>query len=242
MSYAGNLQQGKIYVEKGLSFAIKSNNVFNMGLSELHHGWYCLIKGDGKHTIRHSKNSIVYFDKGNWPWLLAGSWSSLGYGYYLIGEFETAREHIKTGWDIHRSTPVSWFLSVYPCFLSFVHHDTGNFIEAQSCAEEALELSQKNSENHSEGLSRISLGRILGKMSASKRTEAEEYILLGIKILKEHKLLPWLSQGYFFLGELYANIDQKHKAFENLNKAMAMCQEMGIDYWPDKIQEVLDRL
>ena len=32
------------------------------------------------------------------------------------------------------------------------------------------------------------------------------------------------------------------ESLKNLNKALSMCQEMGIEFWPDKIQEVLDRL
>ena len=64
----------------------------------------------------------------------------------------------------------------------------------------------------------------------------------GIKIFEELKLTPALSNGQFFLGELYENTGRKDEALTNLNKALSMCQEMGIEYWPDKIQEVLDRL
>ena len=69
-----------------------------------------------------------------------------------------------------------------------------------------------------------------------------KYIMQGIKILKELNLRPSLSQGYFFLGELYANTGRKDEALRNLNKALSMCQEMGIRYLSEKIQEVLDRL
>jgi tetratricopeptide (TPR) repeat protein len=114
--------------------------------------------------------------------------------------------------------------------------------EAQSCAEEALELSLKVNNRQFEGQSQVLLGRILGKMDGSKREEAEGHIIKGIKILEELKLRPSLSQGYFCLGELYADAGRKNEALINLNKALSMCQEMGIGYWPDKIQEVLGRL
>jgi len=66
--------------------------------------------------------------------------------------------------------------------------------------------------------------------------------MLGIKILKELKLKPILAQGSFYLGELYANTGREDEALKNLNKAMSMCQKMELGFWPDKIQEVLDRL
>lgn len=105
-----------------------------------------------------------------------------------------------------------------------------------------MELSSENKDLYLEGYSRVWFGRILGKNNASKSTEAEKYILQGIKILEELKLQPYISLGYFFLGELYSNTGRKDEALINLNKALSMCQEMGIEYWPDKIQEVLDRL
>jgi serine/threonine protein kinase len=114
--------------------------------------------------------------------------------------------------------------------------------KAQGYAEEAIELSIKNNDRFWEGLSNSSMGRILGRRDASRIVEAEKYALKGISILNELKLRPYLSQSYFFLGELYANAGRKDEALENLNKALTMCHEMGIQYWPDKIQEVLDRL
>lgn len=82
----------------------------------------------------------------------------------------------------------------------------------------------------------------MGKINDLKKEDAEESILKGIRILDELRLKPHLLTGYFVLGELYANAGRREEARENLNKALSMCQEMGIEYWPDKIQEVLDRL
>jgi hypothetical protein len=44
------------------------------------------------------------------------------------------------------------------------------------------------------------------------------------------------------LGELYADTGQKEKALEHLKKAEERFQEMGMDYWLAKTQEVLERL
>jgi len=41
------------------------------------------------------------------------------------------------------------------------------------------------------------------------------------------------------LGELYLNVGQKQKTMENLDKAEVMFQEMGMDYWLERTQEVL---
>ena len=72
--------------------------------------------------------------------------------------------------------------------------------------------------------------------------EAEEYILKGIKMLEELKTQPYLSTGYLWLGELYADMGQREKALENLKKAEEMFKEMGMDYWLSRTHEVLKRV
>jgi len=64
----------------------------------------------------------------------------------------------------------------------------------------------------------------------------------GIRILDELKLKPWTSQGYLYLGELYADMGQREKAMETLKKAEGAFQEMGMDYWLCRTQEVLERV
>ena len=82
----------------------------------------------------------------------------------------------------------------------------------------------------------------MGKADPSQIQKAKNYILSGIKILENLKLKPSYTEGYLFLGELYADSGQKDLALENLKKAEAMFQEMGMDYWLGKTQEVLERL
>ena len=88
----------------------------------------------------------------------------------------------------------------------------------------------------------MGLGRILGRTEKQQISKAEEYILHGMKILDELKMKPWYALGYFYLGELYVNAGQKEKALENLKKAEAMFQKMGMDYWLAETGKVLAEL
>jgi tetratricopeptide (TPR) repeat protein len=93
-----------------------------------------------------------------------------------------------------------------------------------------------------EGFAWIQLGQIFGKAGKSQTEKAEESILKGIKILDELKLKALYAPGYYFLGDLYANSGQEGKALETLKKAEMMFQEMGMDYWLTRTQEVLRSL
>ena len=133
-------------------------------------------------------------------------------------------------------------MSLCYLFLSAIYFDSRELLKAQSCIEEALKLSQKNNEKHYEEYAWIWLGRTLAKADSSQSHKAEEHIMKGIGILDELKIRPWSSQGYLFLGELYADTGQPEKALERLRVAELRFQEMRMDYWLAKTREVLARL
>jgi len=242
LTMTGNFDQAKIALEKGRRFAFEINDFLNLGFSEFFHGYYYFIKGDGNKIIEHFKKSIQYFETANFPFVVGMSYCMLGYGHLLVNDPDTAKFNIEKGYDIQKGTPSTRFLYGYPLLLGMVFHELGEYAKAQGYAEEALDLTKKNGERNREGQSMIFLGRTMHKNDSFLLSRAEECILEGISILEELKMRPFLSQGYFYLGELYADSGRKEEALENLNKAMSMCREMGIDYWPEKIQEVLNRL
>lgn len=61
-------------------------------------------------------------------------------------------------------------------------------------------------------------------------------------MLDELKMKLWSSLGYLYLGEFYASMAQKDKAFETLKKAEAAFQEIGHDYLLRRTQEVLEKV
>ena len=61
-------------------------------------------------------------------------------------------------------------------------------------------------------------------------------------IADELKLRTSYASGYLALGELYALTGQREKALENLQKAEAMFQEMGMEYFLRRTQTELAKL
>jgi tetratricopeptide (TPR) repeat protein len=242
MAALGDFEEGKVQCERGLRFAIESNHLANLGYAEMHYAMLFMLKGDGENLVRHAKNCIRYTEEGKFVSILGPAWLSLGVGYYLLGDLEAARNHIEKGLKIHSDAGLSYLLSYFFVQLSKVHLEAGDLKNAQSCAEKAVELSQKNNEKYQEGRAWALLGRILGRTEPPQSDKAEEYILKGIKILDELKTKPLCSVGYLYLGELYTYTGKREKALENLKKTESMFQEMGMDYWLTRTQEVLARL
>ena len=242
MGYLGNFEDGEAICEKGLRFASKMDNLYTMGFAEVMYGFLFIAKGDGEKAVEHSQKAIRYGEEGQIIPILGMAWGALGWGYYLLGHLESALKHAERAIEIQSDAGIPFLLSLHYWLLGMVHFDSGDLQNAQSCVEEALRLAQNNNEKWVEGSSLALLGRILGRVDISQSHTAEEFILQGMKMLDELKMKPWSSQGYLYLGELYADTGQREKALETLKKAEAEFQEMGTDYWLRRTQSVLERL
>jgi tetratricopeptide (TPR) repeat protein len=234
----GEFTKGEQSCEKALSFAHKINHFYSIGIAELNYGNLFGIKGDGENIVKHFQSCIEYLEKSQAVNYLPIAWSWLGFGYYFLGELETALKFMEKG--LKMQMDIGFPVPLIHWYLTFVHYDLGNLNEAKVHAEKALNLAQTSHQKLIEGVSRIQLGRILGKIEGSQLHKAEEHILQGMKILDELETKPLYTLGYIFLGELYADVGQKEKALENLKKAEVMFQEMGMDYWLARTRKLLE--
>jgi class 3 adenylate cyclase/tetratricopeptide (TPR) repeat protein len=241
ISMLGNFEEGAALFEKGLNFALDIKDIGALAVTEGHYGTMLNFRGDAKNAVTHFQNCIRYCEEGQFVAYSGVSWVNLGWTYCLLGEYETARQHMEKGLKIQIDSGLHIHLCYFYWLLSLVHLESGDLKNAQQRAEEALKLSQKNHEKWDEGLAWILLGRIYGKAEKTQVDRAEEYILQGIKILDELKLKALYAQGYHYLGKLYADTGQQDKALRNLKKAERMFREMGMDYWVAKTQKVLER-
>ncbi|MEE4352867.1 MAG: hypothetical protein V2J25_08360, partial [Desulfatiglans sp.] len=242
MGYLGAFDEGKAFLEKGLSHAKEMNNLIALGFVEMQYGYFCLTKGDWESSKEHFEKSIKYCDEAKIAFLSALSWSGQGYACSMLGDPGTGKRLAEKGLKIHRDSGVEMFLSLAHFLLGGIHIDLGDLKNARSFVQEALRLSQKNNEKSIEGFSWPLFGMISGKTEPLQIDKAEECILKGIEICKELKIKAHYSTGHLYLGQLYLDAGEKDKAVDNLKKAEGMFQEMGMDYWLTKTREVLGRL
>ena len=190
----------------------------------------------------HFQKSIKYNEEAKIGMASALCWSNLGWVCSMLGDSEVGKRYVEKGLEIYRESGIESSLSwIYYC-LGSIYLDLGDLKKAQSHAEEVLRLSQKYGEKFSEGNSWMLLGRIMGKTESPQIDKAEQFILKGMEILQELKIKAIYSSGYLILGELYLEAGEQEKAKNNLVKAEALYQEMGMDYWLARTKEVMQRL
>jgi tetratricopeptide (TPR) repeat protein len=118
----------------------------------------------------------------------------------------------------------------------------GDLDQARAEAELALEFALQNNERQMIGLSRLSLGVAIALKDPTQIESAEQTILQGIGLLEELGLPPFFGTGYMFLGEVYAASGRHKEAREQLKKAEALFEKMGMDFWLGRTREGLAKL
>ena len=238
----GHFDVAEKLFEKGLSFAEEINHRATLGAVQIYYGSVFVFKGDGVRAIRILQKPIKNLEESQTMILLGTAWASLGYAYWLTGDYQAALDLSEKGLKIQTDIGLPFFRSYCHWCCSLSHFGLGNLEEAKIQAEQALRYSLANNEKSIQGMSRIGLGRVLAKTDPGQIEAAEGHIQQGIGLLEELGVQPYSGIGYLWLGEVKAESGRKEEALMNQKKAEAMFQEMGMDYWLGKAREALGRL
>jgi tetratricopeptide (TPR) repeat protein len=243
MGATGRFEEGEALLRKALDFALEINDLLSASLVELEFSALHMIKGDAQETIEHAAKGTDYANRVQvLPFISTGLLIG-GFGHFYQGDRETARAHLEKALVIQRDAAMSQHLSLIYVGLAMVQGDSGQPEEARLSIEQALALSQDNNERSNEILARLQFGKILGESDFGQCERAEEQILLGMEIASQLALRPMSAIGYGALGKLYAQTGEHKKALENLQKAQAMFQEMGMNYyWLARTEKALEKL
>jgi class 3 adenylate cyclase/tetratricopeptide (TPR) repeat protein len=236
----GRFEEGRAVLEKGWENAIQARDKFGEGVVEFWYGALTGWEGDGRATIEHAGRSIKLLEEARATVLVGVAWVILGNGYFMIEEYETAKEHVEKGLKMQNEMGLPYGADTAHICLSWIHYECSDIKKAREHAQEAVKLS-RGLNRYSEAMAYMQLGRALGRNAPTQR-DAEESIRKGMLIAEEIRMKPQIAVGYFYLGELYAGTGESDKALEFFKKAESMFQEMGIEYWLERTRALYKRV
>jgi len=245
LAHLGRFEEARSVLEKGISNAHEFNDWFQIGMGMMYLGLIDFLKGDSAGTIAHAREVVKYYEKGEIAISLGLGWSLLGFGYFLQGEHEIAKEYAEKGLSMQKESGMNLFAAWSDWFLSFILLGIGDLRPARKNCEESLRLAQEVRARHIEGSAFILLGAIAGKEDRSCCEEARSTIQQGLSILEELQLMPSFAIGYLFLGELYADAGRHTEARETLKKTESLYLKMQVSpqsYWLTRIKDTMKKL
>jgi tetratricopeptide (TPR) repeat protein len=238
----GNFKDGFVQCQRSIHNALDVYHLSSLSVAESYYGYCLILKGDVKAGIEHCETGLKYGEEGKDPLSTANASEYLAWAFIHAGELEAARVNLEYALNFFREAGMDLGFSMCLAFLGIIFFENGDVISAENFLQKAVEQSQAYNGKWVYGYSLLWLGKTLARKNRSESNRAAKTIIEGIKVLESVNLKSLLVHGYCFLGELYADVGQREKALENLKIAKNQCLEMGIDYWPDKVREVLEKL
>jgi class 3 adenylate cyclase/tetratricopeptide (TPR) repeat protein len=242
LAWTGNFEKALSHCEKGLKAAAEIDDITTLGMCEGTMGHVLGHKGDLKAAKEYLELGIMHNEKAQYTPSLPYSHSWFGLACALAGDPDTGRKHAEKGLKISSDAGYNWMNSHQYFCLGICCAQSGDYDAARHIFEKGLEISRNNYEKFTEGSLLIWLGRVLGKSQLSENTDAYNSILQGIRVSEELSHRPDRAIGNFFLGEFHADRKQKERATSYLKRALKLFEEMGMQYWPDEAQKVLDTI
>ena len=114
--------------------------------------------------------------------------------------------------------------------------------KARVLIDNALKLAIKENEIDIQGRSLMWKGRIATLLPHQSSQEAESNIIEGLDLFTDLEIKPDIAMGHLFLGEHYAAISEPKKAIFFIGKAMKSFESMGMDYWFNNAQKLVDNI
>lgn len=238
----GNIEMGQNLCRKAVSFACEVKDFFSIGVAEMLYGFSTAWIGRGEKAVKHLQRSIENFEKSQGTLFLPAVWSHIGLGHYFIGNIPKALQYIEKGLKMQIASALPYWLSFHHVGLSIVHMALNDLTKASFHAQEAISYAKKNKERHWEALSLLQLAMVGWKRQEIKINEAEQHIREGIRLVNELEMKPFEMIGYLYLGELFADANEREKALEILKRSEKAFQEMGMDYWLAMTRKISTKL
>jgi tetratricopeptide (TPR) repeat protein len=237
----GEFNKGKAICEEAFQIACKVDHIRSKAQAKFYLGWAFFLLGNGKQSSQHYQECIRYCEEAKYFFVLLFALTGFGHAVCLSGDLKAALDYMDNGLKLHLKLGIQANISYHYYPLSVAYYHLEDWQEALKYINEALKSSRNNQAIHLEGLAKVWKGRILGKIEKMQSEEAEEHILQGVNMLEELNLKPWYSEGYLYLGELYADMNRKDESIKYLNKAKNNFEEMEMDYWLAQTREMLNR-
>jgi tetratricopeptide (TPR) repeat protein len=165
-----------------------------------------------------------------------------GWGHLYQADLDVAHECARKSISLTSELSPAGHFAPSHILSGLVSAERGELPQARHSLEEAMKLASNHNEKHMEGQARMYLGWVLALEDPAKIGAAEQTIMEGLKMVEDLQIKPLQALGHFCLGEAYAIAGQREKALARLQKAQAMCREMGMDYHLVRTEKALEKL
>ena len=239
LAHLGRFDEAMANCVYGLEAAMESGNLITIGLCHYHVGMVQLLKGAWSAASDSFMSCLDGLEPVDFVEIEALAKGGLGVARAYLQDPLKGRTLAEAGLRAFQEAGTRGQVSALQCYVGICCHACGDFAEARLFVNQSLASAMENGESFFKGRALIWLGRILGKLSDDTAPEAIQRIEAGLETLAKLDTKPDVATAHLFLGECYARGRQQAAAKRHLKVAGALFTEMGMDYWIEATEKVM---
>src|SRR5262245_61969958 len=241
LSHLGRFEAALEHAEQALQIAERTNHPHTLVEAHASLGGVSLERGDLHAAQRVFERGIGLLRQGSARDM--NLLSGLGYVYALSGRLSEAipllEETVRS--EVSISAMASG-LAVRMSRLAEAYLWAGRAEEAVSYARSAVELSTKHHERANEATALRVLAEIIALGASRDATGAAQHYADSLALAHELGMRPLVAHCHMGLGKLYRRMAMRHRAMEHLKTARGGYREMDMQFWPEQVEDEIQKL
>ena len=197
--------------------------------------YHFYVEEDFAQTFKYLEDALSISEEVNDKVSLLLARFFLGHTHAWCCDFEKAYHNLKKALDLNVAANSLWGVSNLKSYISREYYFfQGKIDMAYQFSHEAIQLADKSSDIYSQSQVYISHGQIC--MGKRLLEEAKASIFKGLELAERNNLFSWIGVSYFYLGEIYLEVEEYQKAVDHYDKARLIFENNRL--WPS-FQNVL---
>jgi class 3 adenylate cyclase/tetratricopeptide (TPR) repeat protein len=190
----------------------------------------CMVEEDFSKAFKHLKDALRISQQINDKFSLAAANYWMGFAHACCCEFEKALHHMQKTLQINVEANTLWAISAFKSMISVQIYDRQGKNElAYKITDEAIQIAEESGDIFSKSIAYASHG--ISCYGKGLLEEAEEHLLKGIDLCERGNIFLWSSIAYYYLGEMYCEIQKYQESLKYYNKAISLFEQMKYSHW-----------
>jgi len=240
LSNLGRFEEAQHKLQEGLEIAAQTDNIFTKVICNSYLARSLNLQGRWQEAKDCYLVALDHLKKATLPSIEAWVKSGLGVAEAYLGDPTYGEKLVKEARSGLKAANTEWQRAIIFYCQGLCAYEAGQMKKAHALMDNALRLAIKENEIDIQGRALMWKGRIAAQLPNLSSQETESNITEGLALFTDLEIKPDVAMGLLFLGEHHAAISEPKQALVYLGKAKKSFASMGMDYWVNTAQKLVD--
>ena len=239
LAFQGRFDEAYAECEKGLDLAARYGNKTTLGLADYYYGHVAAIRGDADRAVEFSLKAAPVLEEVKFRLPVTMCLTNLGLGLAMRGQTDEASARVRQALETHLETGLTWNRSFILIVSAFCLYLQGNRNTARDELARARDFAREAHEKIFEGAALIWMAWLA---AGEDEPGAVAWLDRGQALLGQLGARPFSAMGRMCRSRVAKKNGRVSAATEELTRARDMFADMGMNWWRQKAEHLLNLL